>query len=115
MRGLSKDGRDIAIKGVAYRPEQPVPLGWMRGEHLNFAPQFWLNPDDRAEVVADIQDASRLTGCCGTAGFHGRNQICRCKAEIGTLHEDCVGPRFFIPEPGTTTIRADTSDYWNYV
>ncbi|SEI66063.1 hypothetical protein SAMN05518849_101460 [Sphingobium sp. AP50] len=114
MRGLSKDGQDIAPQGVAYLSDRIAP--WLGRYHgpLSFVPQYWLNPNDLADTVSDSADSRLTAGCCGVAGFNGPNQICRCKAVIGTLHDDCMWPSFFIPEPATTTMRDMTDDYWNY-
>jgi len=110
-----KDGDDLVPVGTVCESASGAPwMGTSYDGYLAFAPQFWMNPDDRSEAICDTQDSQRLLGCCGVSGFWGFNQICRCKAEVGTLHDDCGLPRYFIPNPATTTLRSMTGDYWNY-
>lgn len=106
-------GEPVTPRGVALESEMAVP--WLNRAALpwlNFTPQLWLNPGDLTDAVTD--DPRANDGCCGISGMDGRNQLCRCKAKIGTLQADCILPHVFIPDPGATTMRADTSDHWNY-
>jgi hypothetical protein len=74
-------------------------------------PQYWLHPDDLTGPVHLSDDA---VGCCGVGGFHGPNQVCRCKTAIGTLLEDCMTPTVFIPEPNATKWADGDHEYLEY-
>ena len=108
-----EDRKPLVPVGVAFKSWKP--MYWIGGtDHaLDFAPQYWLNPDDVAETVRDGKRG--LNGCCGPTGLDGPNQLCRrCKASVGTLQDDCITPRVFIPDPAATTWLEGSADYWEY-
>lgn len=108
-----KDREPPVERGIAYKSWEPWEQSFdARPTPLEFIPQYWLNPDDLTETIRPLD--SRMGGCCGPSGLSGPNQICRCKAEVGTFMDDCFTPRMFIPEPSTTTMREFTGDHWNY-
>ena len=114
---IMRSGKDPSVTQPRIEPEMPLagrgqvfkswePLVHSYGdtrEPLDFAPQYWVHPDDLTDRVADTKKRKRLSGCCGFAGLDGPNQVCRCGAEIGTLQNDCCTPHVFIAEPGTTS------------
>jgi hypothetical protein len=84
-------------KGVAHLSSTSIQLG---NPKLEFTPQVWLNPEDLADRVRNIDDYSRLNGCCGLDGCDGPNQVCvGCGNEVGTLQSDCWTSTQFIVEP----------------
>lgn len=96
----------------SWRAMDWIGCSWDHG--LNFAPQYWLNPDD---VITVKQGGSRRaeTGCCGPTGLDGPNRACaNCSALIGTLQADCSTPIVFIPKATATTRAESDADYWNY-
>ena len=108
-----KDQQPAVEPGVAFKSWEP----WQRSYEstpapLEFAPQYWLNPEDLCGTVTSLE--SRMNGCCGPSGLDGPNQICRCKAEVGTFMNDCFTPRMFIPHPETTTWVEGAGDHWDY-
>jgi hypothetical protein len=109
------DREPIVAPGIAFKAWTAVPWVYREpGEPLNFVPQYWLNPADLTDVVTILRGRGRSHGCCGITGFDGPNQLCRCKAEIGTLQDDCMTPKVFIPEPDATEWVEGDGDYWNY-
>lgn len=104
-------GKPIVPPGTAFKSWAAVPWLYREpGEPLNITPQYWMHPDDLDADVRLSDDVGRTIGCCGVSGISGPNQLCRCGAEIGSLHEDCFLPHFFIPEPAATTMRDMTDD-----
>lgn len=97
------DAQPLTEVGVAFKSYEPIELSYGdRPALLEFAPQYWLNPDDLTDAVRLTKNAGRLNGCCGLDGCDGPNQLCRCGVEVGTLRTDCWTPRVFIPAPDAT-------------
>lgn len=97
------DRQPLVARGLAFKSWEPQ--SWLHtgpGHPLHFAPQYWLNPDDLTRAVRDTPVKGRLGGCCGVTGLNGPNQVCECRAEVGTLQDGCMTPRVFIPEPEAT-------------
>lgn len=110
-----RDKAPLVPPGIGFKSWEPQRWTWTEPGHpLHFVPQYWLNPEDLTDAVRDTGNLARLGGCCGPTGMNGPNQICRCKAEIGTLQHDCITPHVFIPEPATTMWQDGSEDYWNY-
>lgn len=98
-----EDGKPLTPCGTAFKSWEPIERSYGKEPALlEFAPQYWVNPDDLAEKVCNTTDARRLNGCCGLDGCDGPNQICSCGAAVGTLRTDCWTPLVFIPDPGST-------------
>lgn len=98
-----EDGKPLTPPGAAFKSWEPIERSY--GDQpapLEFAPQYWLNPEDLDGNVHNTRDARRLNGCCGLDGCDGPNQIGRCGTEVGTLRTDCWTPLVFIPDPGKT-------------
>lgn len=107
-----EDRKPIVPPGIGYKSWEATP--WIHGElaePLSFVPQYWLNPSDLTDAVQRSKDRARLAGCCGIAGIGGPNQLCRCRSEIGTLQDDCMMPKVFIPQPDATIWSEGSSDY----
>jgi len=108
-----KDREPPVESGVAFKSWKPLVRSFSsEPAPLEFTPQYWLNPDDLTGLVSPLH--SRMNGCCGPSGHDGPNQLCRCKAEIGTYQNDCFTPRIFIPNPETTTWVGGADDFWNH-
>lgn len=102
-------------RGTGFKAWEATP--WLYrdpGEPLSFVPQYWLNPEDLTDAVRLSRNSSRISGCCGIAGINGPNQLCQCKREIGTIQDDCMMPRVFIPEPDATIWADGDSEYLDY-
>lgn len=98
-----EEGKPLTPRGTVFKSWEPIERS--HGDQtalLEFAPQYWLNPEDIDETVRNTRDPHRLNGCCGLDGCDGPNQICGCGAQIGTLRTDCWTPHLFVPDPTTT-------------
>jgi len=109
---LIEDRKPIVPRGTGYKAWEATP--WLYrapGETLSFVPQYWLNPADLTDAVQFPKNGAGLDGCCGIIGLGGPNQLCRCKSAIGTLQDDCMTPKVFIPEPTATVWAEGASDH----
>ncbi|UKK86148.1 hypothetical protein L7H23_08645 [Sphingopyxis sp. BSN-002] len=98
-----EDRAPLTPRGAAFKSWEPIERSFAdKPASLEYAPQYWLNPDDLDGQVRDTPDARRLNGCCGLDGCDGPNQVCRCGAEVGTLRTDCWTPHVFVPDPANT-------------
>ena len=94
----------LASRGQVFKSWEPLVRSYGdTTEPLDFTPQYWVNPADLTDRVANTKKRKRLGGCCGFTGLDGPNQVCRCGAEIGTLQDDCCTPQVFIAEPGAAS------------
>ncbi|BBB07043.1 hypothetical protein SPYCW_0059 [Sphingopyxis sp. EG6] len=112
VKPLIEVRKPIVSQGTAYKAWEATP--WLYrapGESLSFVPQYWLNPTDLTDSVQFPKNGAGLGGCCGIAGIGGPNQLCRCKCPIGTLQDDCMTPKVFIPEPDATVWVEGNEDY----
>jgi len=108
-------GKPLIDRGTSYKSWKPMP--WLHvppGHPLDFLPQIWMDPGDLTERVHDSPDGERLSGCCGPLGMNGPNKVCTCKVHVGTLQADCCTPVVFIPDPGATSWREGSADFWDY-
>jgi hypothetical protein len=97
-----EDGKPLTPRGSVFKSWEPIERSY--GDEpalLEFAPQYWLNPEDLDGEVRNTPDVRRLNGCCGLDGCDGPNQVCQCGADVGTLRTDCWTPLVFIPDPGS--------------
>ena len=100
-----RDQEPIMPAGAAFKSYEPIVRSYSdTPARLEFAPQYWLNPEDLIPSTL-LTKSRRAGGCCGMSGIDGPNQACRCGAEAGTLRTDCWTPLMFIPEPETTEWR----------
>ncbi|NML08516.1 hypothetical protein [Sphingomonas sp. G-3-2-10] len=98
--------KPLSDPGTAYKSYEPIERSYSdQPARLEFAPQYWINPEDLDKSVRWTRKRKRMDGCCGVAGANGPNKLCACGAEIGTHRTDCWTSRVFIPEPAAT--------YWN--
>ena len=102
-----EDQQPVCEPGEGIKSYGPLVRSFGERTHpLDFAPQFWLHPDDVGETTEWTRDRGRLTGRCGIAGSDGPNIICRnCGSEVGTVQTDCYTPFIFVPEPKNTEFR----------
>lgn len=98
-----EDGKPLTPCGAAFKSWEPIERSYGNEPALlEFAPQYWLNPEDLNGKVCNTSNARRLNGCCGLDGCDGPNQVCQCGADVGTLRTDCWTPLVFIPDPRST-------------
>jgi hypothetical protein len=110
-----QDRKPLVERGTAYKSWKPMPWFYLVSGHpLDFLPQFWMNPEDLGDRVGDTPKPGLLGGCCGPTGMDGPNQVCECKAHVGTLQADCMTPIVFIPDPAATTWHDGSADFWDY-
>lgn len=89
--------------GYAFESYTPwIVSGGKKGDHLNAAPQIWMNLSDLLGEARYTPHRDRLNGCCGPGGGNGPNRICECRAHIGTEINDCWTPAMFVPDPAAT-------------
>lgn len=82
-------------------PEQPLPPPAPANCRVPGGPQgtLVLHPDDGLDLRPHPEHR-RSVGCCGSSGVDGRNLVCRCGGEIGTLVGDCWTAQELRLDPG---------------
>ena len=95
------EGYALIVAGEILGDRQRAAPGW----NAENQQQVWMNLADIHGDVDYVEDAQRLSGCCGPSGTDGPNSVCSCGAEIGTESSDCWTWHMFVPLEGATEWR----------